>query len=63
MGGISERGKEIRRRRKRREQVGKFEKRAENASQSEKELLATKLRRMTPGAHLLIERLKLEKRR
>jgi hypothetical protein len=62
MGGLSERKKEIRRRRKRREQVTRFERRAAKASQSEKEMIASKLRRMTPGAVTLIERLELERR-
>ncbi len=59
MGGISERHKEIKRRRKRKEQVGKIARRAEKASASEKELLANKLRRMTPGASELVDRLQL----
>ncbi len=59
MGGTSERHKEIKRRRKRKEQIVKITRRAAKASSSEKEVLAGKLRRMTPGANVLVERLKL----
>jgi hypothetical protein len=62
MGGISERHKEIKRRRKRKEQIAKLTRRAAKASVSEKDLLAAKLRKMTPGAPVLIERLELVKK-
>lgn len=55
----SERERELRRRRKRRKSVTKIKKRAEKASASEKEVLAGKLRSLTPGAEELIKRLKL----
>lgn len=61
MGGISERKKEIKRRRKRKEKIAKITRRASAASVSEKEVLAGKLRRMTPGANELVERLELGK--
>lgn len=51
----SERQREIRRRRKRREQVGALKKRMEKATQSEKVEIARKLREITPGAEVLIE--------
>ena len=57
----SERERELRRRRKRLKSVTKIKKRAEKASASEKEVLARKLRGVTPGAEILIERLKLER--
>ena len=59
MGGISERHKEIKRRRKRKEAITKIAKRAEKASATEKSVLAAKLRRMTPGANEIITRLGL----
>ena len=59
MGGISERAKEIKRRRKRKVAVAKIGKRAEKAASAEKSVLAAKLRRMTPGAEVIIDRLAL----
>lgn len=56
----SERVREIRRRRKRREQLVKWAKRAVKATKSEKAVLASKLRRTTPGAEELIKRMGLE---
>jgi hypothetical protein len=57
--GCSERQKELRRRRKRREKLEHFRKKLEKATQSEKIEIARKLREMTPGANLLIEKWKL----
>jgi hypothetical protein len=59
---ISERHKEIKRRRHRRQKVAKIKKRAEKATVSEKTVLAEKLRNLTAGAETLIEQLELEKR-
>lgn len=59
---ISERQKEIKRRRHRRQKVAKIKKRVEKANVSEKSVLAEKLRNLTPGAETLIEQLELEKR-
>lgn len=59
--GCSERQKEIKRRRHRRKKVAEIEARAKKASASEKEVLARKLRNLTPGANELIERFGLEK--
>ena len=53
--GCSERQKEIRRRRKRREKITRFRSRLAKASQSEKTEIARNLRGMTPGAEVLIE--------
>ncbi|MCH2594878.1 MAG: hypothetical protein MKZ95_03565 [Pirellulales bacterium] len=53
--GCSERQKEIRRRRKRREKITRFRSRLAKASQSEKTEIARKLRGMTPGSEVLIE--------
>ncbi len=58
--GCSERKKEIRRRRHRRVKIDQFERKLTRASQSEKQIIAHKLRRLTPGCDVQIERLKLE---
>lgn len=60
--GISERAKEIKRRRHRRKKMSHLIKRAEKASVSEKTIIAGKIRGLTPGAEALIERLSLEER-
>jgi len=52
--GCSERKKEIRRRRKRREQVDHLKKRLAKATVSEQVEITRKLREMTPGAEVLI---------
>ncbi|MEL7499089.1 MAG: DUF6800 family protein [Planctomycetota bacterium] len=57
----SERERELRRRRKRKKAVNQIKNRAKKASASEKEVLANKLRNMTPGAKELIEALGLKK--
>lgn len=53
----SERQRELRRRRKRKAQFGKWKKRLEKASKNEKLLIATKLRRTSPGAEAMIKQL------
>ena len=55
----SERERELRRRRKRKKAVDAIKKRAVKASASEKEVLAAKLRRLTPGSELIINELQL----
>ncbi len=55
----SERERELRRRRSRKKKMTLITKRAEKASASEKEVLAAKIRQMTPGAEELIKRLGL----
>ena len=57
--GCSERQKEIRRRRKRRVQLGHLQKRLAKATASEKVEIIRKLRAMTPGSEVLIETWKL----
>jgi hypothetical protein len=57
----SERRRELRRRRHRKKKVAKIRARAEKASSSEKEVLAEKLRKLTPGADTIIAELKLVK--
>ncbi|TWT37645.1 hypothetical protein KOR34_26020 [Posidoniimonas corsicana] len=55
----SERRRELRRRRKRRETIDQFKARLPKASNSEKVEIARKLREMTPGAEELITRWEL----
>lgn len=57
--GCSERQKELRRRRKRREKLEHFRSRLDKATQSEKIEIARKLREMTPGANFLIDKWEL----
>lgn len=52
----SERQREIRRRRKRKVVVAKLKSRLPKATKSEKVEIARKLRELTPGAEVLIER-------
>ncbi len=59
--GCSERQKEIKRRRQRKRKVAAIATRAKKASASEKEVLARKLRGLTPGAEGLIKKLGIEK--
>jgi hypothetical protein len=56
VGGISERHKEIKRRRHRRKKLAHLQGRLKKATVSEKAVIATKIRNLTPGAELLIER-------
>jgi len=63
MGGISNRMKEVKRRRHRRQKLAKFETKAKKATTSEKITMAEKLRKMTPGCEGLIARMGLEERK
>jgi len=63
MGGISNRMKEIKRRRHRRKKLTKLETKLKKATTSEKLVIAEKLRRMTPGCEDLIIRMGLEARK
>ena len=58
----SERQRELRRRRHRRQKMAHLKRRAEAASVSEKGVLAQKIRKLTPGGEEIIERLGLEER-
>ena len=60
--GCSERRKELKRRRHRKLKVQHLVRRAENASVSEKAIIAGKLRSLTPGAEQIVEKLGLEER-
>lgn len=57
----SERQRELRRRRHRRKKIPKLKARAAKASSSEKQVIADKLRALTPGAEIIIESLGLAK--
>jgi hypothetical protein len=59
VGGISDRKQEIKRRRHRRKKMEHFQRRLKKATVSEKQVIAEKLRKMTPGAEEIIERLGL----
>jgi hypothetical protein len=63
MGGISNRMKEIKRRRHRKQKIAKFGLKLKKATQSERLVIANKLRRMTAGAEVLIARMGLEERK
>lgn len=58
--GCSERQKEIRRRRKRRENLTRLKGRLAKATQSEKLEIVRKLRAITPGSEVLIANWKLD---
>ena len=55
MAGISERGKEIKRRRQRRKKLAHLAKRLEKATVSQKTHIVAKIRRLTPGAEVIID--------
>ena len=63
MGGIVERQKELRRRRKRKHKLKIIKRKLEKATPSEKGVLAGKIRNMTPGAEVIIANLGLEERK
>lgn len=56
----SERSRELRRRRKRREKVAHLQKRLAKAATSEKQEIVRKLREMTPGAEVIIQKWELQ---
>ena len=58
----SERRRELKRRRHRRKKISQFARRLDKATVSEKGTIAEKLRAMTPGSEVIIERWELEKR-
>lgn len=59
---ISERKKELKRRRHRRQKMSTFVRKLKTATTSEKATIAEKLRCLTPGSELIIGRWELEKR-
>jgi Family of unknown function (DUF6800) len=60
---ISERTKELKRRRHRTKKMEVFSRKLRKATVSEKATIAEKLRKLTPGAEIIIERLGLEERK
>jgi hypothetical protein len=58
----SERKRELRRRRHRTKKTAVWKRKLEKATVSEKAMIAEKLRSLTPGCEVIIERLDLEKR-
>ncbi len=58
----SERAKELKRRRHRKEKLDHWKKRLEKATVSERVAIADKIRRLTPGAGVVITNLGLEER-
>jgi len=54
VGGISDRAQEIKRRRQRRKKLAILERKLKKATVSERQAMAERLRRMTPGAEVII---------
>jgi len=63
MGGISNRMKEVKRRRHRRQKLVKLQSRLKKATTSEKLVMAEKIRKLTPGCEGLISRMGLDDRK
>ena len=63
MGGIIERHKEIAKRRHRKKKLKILKRKAAKATISEKAHIATKIRKLTPGAEVIIATLGLEERK
>jgi hypothetical protein len=63
VGTASERSRELRRRRKRTKKMAILVRKASKSTPSEKAHIAQKIRRMTTGAEIIIDRLKLEVQR
>lgn len=63
MGGISERGKEIKRRRHRREKINKFAAKLKKATASERLTIAQKIRSLTSGSETILANWELIERK
>jgi hypothetical protein len=63
MGGISNRMKEVKLRRHRRQKMAKFQAKLKKATTSEKLVMAEKIRKLTTGASVVIARMGLEDRK
>ncbi|MEX2176986.1 MAG: DUF6800 family protein [Pirellulaceae bacterium] len=63
MGGIIERHKELRQRRHRKKKLIGLKRKAGKANATEKGVIAAKIRRLTPGAEVIIATLGLEERK
>ena len=62
MGGISERAREIRRRRHRRQKLTKLAVKLKKATASEKLTIVQKIRNLTPGAETILANWELTER-
>ena len=62
MGGISDRKQEIKRRRHRKKKLGLWKRKLSKANASEKAVLASKIRLLTPGCETIIDSWQLEER-
>ena len=63
MGGISERGKELRRRRHRKVKIKKLASKLKKATNSEKLAIAQKVRNLTPGCEVVLNNWGLSERK
>jgi hypothetical protein len=63
MGGLIQRHRELRQRRHRKKKMAILRRRATKANTSEKVIIANKIRRLTPGAEVIIAALGLEERK
>jgi hypothetical protein len=63
MGGLIQRHRELRQRRHRKKKMAILKRRASKANTSEKVIIANKIRRLTPGAEVIIAALGLEERK
>jgi len=60
--GISERHREINRRRHRRKKLNRYKKKLEKATVSERHEIAAKIRALTPGAEVVVSNMGLDER-
>ena len=58
----SERSRELRRRRHRKQKINHLKRRVPKASASEKVVIASKIRKLTPGAETILGKLGLDER-
>lgn len=63
MGGILQRQRELRARRHRKKKLKVFKRKLTKANASEKAVIAGKIRRLSPGAEVIIANLGLEERK
>jgi hypothetical protein len=63
MSGLLQRQRELRRRRHRKKKLKVFKRRLAKANASEKAVMASKIRRLSPGAEVIIGNLGLEDRK
>lgn len=63
MGGIIHRHKEIKQRRHRKKKLANLKRKLAKATTSEKAHIVTKIRKLTPGAEVIIANMGLEERK